>query len=812
MKQVNFLKRISIIISAILIFLGGTSAETRAAAVRSRPVSVSPSGEFGTGHSFFPQVSADGRFIAFSSESTNLIPGLNDPNGDHSDVFVRDLETGALRCLSTVPNGASTGNGASFDPRISADGRYVIFTSLASDLSTLDNNSRRDVYRSDLQTGTLELVSVNSAGSAAGNGDSFNPEMNASGRFVLITSYSTDLLNGFVDGNGPLKHDYFVRDMQTGTTRLISAAPSTTLASVNGGATESFTYGARPYQIDAAGRYIVFLSDATDVIVGLNDMNGNSPDIFVRDMQRNETTPVSVTPDGFATGNSYSFAPQITADGRRVFFDSFASNLGSNDANNAADIYSRNLNTGRTQLVSLNVAGARSGNGQSTGGISNGTGYSPISVTPDGRYVVFTSLADDLVDGYSFSGGYNVFVRDMLTETTRLASVAQNGVQAANGSAIASNHSSISNDGRFVVFSSQATNLAAPDTNGQYDIFVRDMQENITTLASTNFSGTNGGNGLSAAPVVAGNARRVVFGSVADNLAAGDNNNKSDIFYADFGRRRAVSDFDGDGRTDFGVFRPSEGIWYVLPGTTGFVNIRQWGQAGDRVVPADYDGDGRDDHAVFRASEGKWYLQHSVGIAAEVIHFGLPGDIPAPADFDGDEKADIAVFRPSDGIWYIRQSSNGQVRFQNWGLNGDLPVAGDYDGDGKADVAVFRPSERTWYILRSTDNSFISLLFGLSSDRLVPADYDGDGRTDIAVFRPSDGTWHIFGTQSGYYSLHWGLADDIPAPGIFDGDGKTDIAVFRPATGDWYVLQSSTGSLLGIHWGIDGDVPLTFIQ
>ena len=171
-------------------------------------------------------------------------------------------------------------------------------------------------------------------------------------------------------------------------------------------------------------------------------------------------------------------------------------------------------------------------------------------------------------------------------------------------------------------------------------------------------------------------------------------------------------DFDGDGKTDVSVFRPSDGNWYLLQSTAGFTGVT-FGQAGDKIVPADYDGDGKTDVAVFRPSSGTWYLQRS-NLGFTGILFGASTDVPVPADYDGDGKADVAVFR--NGVWYLQQSTAGFTGIA-FGLGTDLPAPADYDGDGKADVAVFRSG--TWYLNRSTAG-FTGVAFGAATDIPIP--------------------------------------------------------------------------------------------
>jgi len=265
----------------------------------------------------------------------------------------------------------------------------------------------------------------------------------------------------------------------------------------------------------------------------------------------------------------------------------------------------------------------------------------------------------------------------------------------------------------------------------------------------------------------------------------------------------AVSNFDGDGKSDIAVFRPSTGVWYSLDGANNSSQI-SFGLNGDKIAPGDYDGDGKTDYAVFRPSNGAWYLQRSTaGFVA--VSFGLNGDIPVAGDYDADGKTDIAVFRPSTGIWYILRSSDAVVEIKYFGLSGDKPVPGDYDADGKTDIALWRPSDGVWYITGSV-SGFYAVKFGLSGDKPVQGDYDGDGKIDIAVWRPSNSVWYLLGSRQGFSAVTFGLSDDKPAPADYDGDGRTDVAVYR--NGVWYVLRSSDNSFSVISFGISGDVPV----
>jgi subtilisin-like proprotein convertase family protein len=270
-------------------------------------------------------------------------------------------------------------------------------------------------------------------------------------------------------------------------------------------------------------------------------------------------------------------------------------------------------------------------------------------------------------------------------------------------------------------------------------------------------------------------------------------------------------DFDGDGKADLSIFRPSNASWWALySGTpTSWFSI-PFGFSTDKPVPADFDGDRKTDIAVYR--DGVWYVFNSQTSTYRIESFGLSGDTPVPGDFDGDGRADLGVFRPSDGTWYISRSATSTIQVVPFGLTTDKALVGDFDGDGRSDIAVYRPgatstSQSFWIVMRSSDSLVQTTQLGSGGDIAVPVDFDGNGRDNIAVFRPSNGTWYTStDPATNYGAVQFGVATDIPAPADFDGDGKADIAIFRQ--GLWYILSSTNGSVRIEQWGVVGDVAL----
>ncbi len=338
-------------------------------------VAVDSAGAQGNSGSFVPSLSAKGRVVAFASGATNLVAG--DTNAA-TDIFVHDLKTGQTVRVA-VDSAGGQGNDSSFVPSLSANGRVVAFDSLATNLVAGDTNGHRDVFVHDLTTGQTVRVSVDSVG-VQGNFGSFVPSLSANGRWVGFASGATNLVAGDTNEAG----DVFVHDLTTGQTVRVSVDS----ASAQGNDSSSDP------SLSANGRVVAFQSFATNLVAG--DTNG-AGDVFVHDRRTGQTVRVSVDSAG-VQGNSSSFDPSLSANGRWVAFQSFATNLVAGDTNGDRDIFVHDLTTGETVRVSVNSAGIQ-GNSESFF----------ASISAKGRVVAFTSDASNLV-AEDTNGDSDVFV------------------------------------------------------------------------------------------------------------------------------------------------------------------------------------------------------------------------------------------------------------------------------------------------------------------------------------------------------------------------------------------------------------------
>ena len=385
-------------------------------------------------------ISADGRFVAFYSIAANLVP--HDANGGIGDIFVRDRKF-KKTTLVNVNAAGEQANGDIGSPQvaISAHGRFVAFSSNASNLVAGDTNGRYDVFVHDRDTGENTRASVDSAGLQS-NGTSYVLGLSSTGRFVLFGSYADNLVRA--DTN--LKVDVFVHDRQYRRTKRVSVATS----GIQGDGDSDFA------AISADGRFVAFHSYATNLVAGETNDTVN---VFVHDRQTGATDSINGESDAI-DGNGLAGLPAISADGRFVAFASDSTNLVPGDVNGHLDVFVYDRKTAKNQLVSI-ASDDSQGNGDTSGS------YAP-SLSVNGRFVAFTASASNLVSNDT-NGTDDVFVHDRRTGVTRRVSV---GLGAKQGNA-ASYSSALSADGSLVAFTSDASNLVPKDTNEASDVFVR---------------------------------------------------------------------------------------------------------------------------------------------------------------------------------------------------------------------------------------------------------------------------------------------------------------------------------------------------
>lgn len=281
-----------------------------------------------------------------------------------------------------------------------------------------------------------------------------------------------------------------------------------------------------------------------------------------------------------------------------------------------------------------------------------------------------------------------------------------------------------------------------------------------------------------------------------------------------FGRHqtvgRAPMDYDGDGRSDYALYRPSTGVHYQSRSREGAWSLT-WGGRSFTPVYGDIDGDGRTDVGLVIVLGGYyyWYITRSSDGGLYAPAWGVAGDEIVIADYDGDGRDEIAVFRI--GEWFVLDES-GAVYVHSWGLPGDIPLPRDYDGDGIDDLTVWRPSDGVWWMLLSSlinqgdAAPYAGIQFGLPGDLPIPGNWSGNGRAEPAVFRPGTCIWYFYNsTTSQTSALRWGSAGDIPIIGDFDGNGILDPTLLRRRKNTWY-HYSPTGKARTVKFGRSSDV------
>jgi hypothetical protein len=242
-----------------------------------------------------------------------------------------------------------------------------------------------------------------------------------------------------------------------------------------------------------------------------------------------------------------------------------------------------------------------------------------------------------------------------------------------------------------------------------------------------------------------------------------------------------ILDYNGDGKPDIGIFRPSNGLWAIKNITRIY-----FGRSDDLIAPGDYDGNGTTEPGIFRPDSGLW-----AGGSGMRYYFGESGDRPVPGDYNGDGYDDIAIFRDDSGLWAVRA-----ITRKYFGITGDIPLHLDFNGDGKDNLGIFRPDTGLWAISGVTRT-----YFGGEGDYPVPGDYSGDGEVQIAILRPGLGLWAI----KNYTRIYYGDGGYLPQPADWNNDGKSDItAFFLSGKSAWW----ASTPLGAIPFGQEDDQPV----
>jgi Tol biopolymer transport system component len=492
---------------------------------RTRRISVGPGGRQGNGGSFGPAVSANGRYVVFCSNASNLVRG--DTNRA-TDIFLWDRSTRDVRRVSVGQHGVQANADAQYRAAISGDGRHIVFRSWATNLVPGDTNGEPDLFLRDLESHRTRRVSLSDEEEQA-NGDSGEPIMSADGRYLAFQSTASNLVPGDTDP----AHDIYLRDLQTGSTELLS---------VRGGDTTSANGQSYNPAISAAGRYVAFASTGSNLVP--MDDNG-AFDVFVFDRSAGDVTRVSVS-GGEREANGPSREVAISADGRFVGFRTEATNLVRTETGAQPVIVVRDRSLGTTTLVSRALAGA-----------PDGPSVHPMMAN-DGR-IAYTSDASNLVRRDT-NRQPDIFVQDPGTTPTLAGTAVAAGTVRVSVSSRErqANHASKqpATNGRYVVFASDASNLVPGDTNGHTDVFRRDLRTGTTRRLSVGPQGRQA-NDNSTQPVISRDGSVVLFVSKATNLVRGDTNGKTDVFAWENGRARRISVTESGGQANGDNLQPA---------------------------------------------------------------------------------------------------------------------------------------------------------------------------------------------------------------------------------------------------------------
>ncbi len=426
--------------------------------------------------------------------------------------------SGKTELVTKPPSGAAPTGPGRF-PEITPDGRYVVFQSLANNLtSKADSNTYWDVFVRDLKTGVTKTVSTGLKGAPA-NGDSTAPDISANGRYVAFISEANNLVKGDQDKNN-LAGELFIKDLKTGKTTRAFTGPR-----------PDDEYGSE-YQPSISDNGAVVAFDSSRSTLVPNDTNGDE-DVFVWKRSTGKITRVSVTSSGAEAGSpayeayADSLGAEISGDGKTVVFQSGENNLVKNDTNNISDVFLHSLVTHRTTRISVGPKGQ-----QATGGYPDRRqGAATPSISSDGQTVLYSGASLKGLVPQDVGDYRQVYVYHRKTGKTQLA------VRTPGGGVVNDhlNNGVLSPDGRFISFETSAPGLVKGDTDTDEDVFVRDLKAGRTVRASVGPNGADA-KGWSGgfANALSANGRRVVFTSDATGLVTNPIYGDEDLYVHTF--------------------------------------------------------------------------------------------------------------------------------------------------------------------------------------------------------------------------------------------------------------------------------------
>ncbi len=793
--------------------------------------------------------SPDGRYVLFESLASNLAG--SDSNGG-SDLFLYDSLDFSVDLVShnpasttTTANGPTGAGGAFFSP----DDRYLLFQSEASNLAGGDLNGGTDVFLYNTQNSSVTLLShASGQPSNTANAESVSLAFSPDSHNLLFASRATNLLSSSINPNGDLNLFLFSIETQfpftAGQTTLVSHTGSSTTTS----ASNSSAVSVASFSPD--GRYVLFDSLANNLVIGQADTNGGA-DLFLYDTQNNtsalvshmsgsttttanNSSPISAasfSPDGryvlsgsattAGSGATFGAGAIFSPNGRYVLFKSDASNLVANDGNGSTDVFLYD-----TQDFSVDLVSHVPGPTPTTG--NGGSGVSTMTFSPNSRYVLFDSFSSELA-GIDANAGLDLFLYDTQDSGVDLVSHAAGSATTTGNGGSSTVVQPFSQDSRYVLFNSFASDLAASDTNGADDAFLYDTLNGSVRLVSATAGGA-AANGTSIATSFGPDGHSVVLRSDATNLGGitlADLNNAFDVFLVTFANVNPVDDFNGDGKSGV-LWRHDSGQVYFWE--MDGLGIKAEGGVAHAPVPTDwhiqgagdFDGDGKSD-VLWRHDSGQVYFweMDGLGIKAEgaAAHAAVPNDwhIQGVGDFDGDAKSDI-LWRHDSGQVYIWEmdglGTKGEGSVVHAAVPNDWHIqgVGDFDGDAKSDI-LWRHDSGQVYIWEmdgvgtKAEGGIVHAAVPNDWHIQGVGDFNGDGNSDI-FWRHDSGQVYIWemnglGIKAEGGVAHAAVPNDwhIQDIGDFNGDGKSDI-LWRHDSGQVYTWEMN-----GLGIAAEGGVP-----